>query len=446
MMTTPLVESHVVAARRLRRALAGELHLPGESGYEVQRQPLHATIDPWPSMVVEASGAADVRAAVVAAREHDLPLAVQATGHGTHVASDGAILVRTTGMATVLVDPDRRVARVGPGAVWGDVLTAAAPCGLAPLSGSSPDVGVTGYTLGGGVGWLARKHGFAADSLVRAEVVTADGSIVTASADEHADLFWALRGGGGNFGVVTALEFRLYPVARVYAGTSYFAIERAAETLACYREWIADAPDALSTAVLLTRSPEGERALAIRALHVGEADEARRLLAPLFAAAGAPLVDGMRPTRFVDAAMGGTAPRHVELFDALPDAVIDTLVAADARMSTVEVRHWGGAMARPAADAGPVGHRDVPLSVILDARVPAVVQALAPHATGGSFLNFLADPARTETAYTAANYQGLRQVKAAYDPDNLLRIGHTIPPADAEVSGRSAPRSRAASA
>ena len=182
------VESHPVAARRLRRALAGAVHVPGEDAYDAQPQPLHATIDPWPAMVVEACGAADVRAAVVAAREHDLPLAVQATGHGTHVASDGAILLKTSDMATVLVDPDRRVARVGPGARWGAVVAAAAPFGLAPLSGSSPDVGVAGYTLGGGVGWLARKHGFAADSLLRAEVVTADGSIVTASADEHADL------------------------------------------------------------------------------------------------------------------------------------------------------------------------------------------------------------------------------------------------------------------
>jgi FAD/FMN-containing dehydrogenase len=440
------VESHLVAARRLRRAFAGAVHLPGEVAYDGQRQPLHATIDPWPAMVVEASGAADVRAAVVAAREHDLPLAVQATGHGTHVASDGAILLRTSDMATVLVDPDRRVARVGPGAVWGGVVAAAAPFGLAPLSGSSPSVGVTGYTLGGGVGWLARKHGFAADSLLRAEVVTADGSIVTASADEHADLFWALRGGGGNFGVVTALELALHPVARVYAGTSYFAIDRAAETLACYREWIADAPDALSTAILLTHLPEGDRVLAIRALHVGEVDEAQRLLAPLFAAAGPPVVDGMRPMRFADTAMGGTAPRQVELLEELPDAVIDTLVAAGSAASTVEVRHWGGAMARPAADAGPVGHRGVPLSVILDAQVPDVAAALAPHATGGSFLNFLADPARTETAYTAEDYRGLREVKAAYDPDNLLRIGHNIPPADTTVSRRSARSSRAASA
>jgi FAD/FMN-containing dehydrogenase len=330
--------------------------------------------------------------------------------------------------------------------VWGAVAAAAAPFGLAPLSGSSPDVGVAGYTLGGGVGWLARKHGFAADSLLRAEVVTADGSIVTASADEHADLFWALRGGGGSFGVVTALELRLHPVAEVYAGTAYFAIERAAETLALYREWIAAAPDALSTAVLLTRLPDGRRALAIRAMHAGEADEARRLLAPLFAAAGPPLADGMRPMRFADAAMGGTAPKHVELLADLPDAVIDTVVAADAPVSTVEVRHWGGAMARPAADAGPVGHRGVPLSVILDAHVPEVAAALAPHATGGSFLNFLADPARTETAYTAEDYRGLREVKAAYDPDNLFRIGHNIPPADTTVSRRSARRSRAASA
>ena len=175
-------ESHEVAARRLRRAVAGEVHLPGDDAYDAQRQPLHPTIDPRPAMVVEASGAADVRAAVVAARDYDLPLAVQATGHGTHVPADGAILLRTSDMATVLVDPDRGVARVGAGAVWGDVVAAAAPFGLAPLSGSSPDVGVTGYTLGGGVGWLARRHGFAADSLLRAEVVTADGSIVTATA------------------------------------------------------------------------------------------------------------------------------------------------------------------------------------------------------------------------------------------------------------------------
>jgi FAD/FMN-containing dehydrogenase len=441
-MTTPIVTP---VARRLRRALAGELHVPGEPGYDVARRPLHDTIDPRPAMVVEARGAADVRAAVVAARAHDLPLAVQATGHGTHVPADDAILVRTSEMAAVLVDPARRVARVGAGAVWGDVLAAATPFGLAPLSGSSPSVGVTGYTLGGGLGWLARRHGFAADSLLRAEVVTADGSIVTASADDHADLFWALRGGGGSFGVVTAMELRLHPVAEVYAGTACFAVDRAPETLMRYREWIADAPDALSTAVLLMHLPDGQRVLAIRAMHAGAADEARRLLAPLFAAAGPPLVDGMRPMRFADASMGGTAPRHLELVRDLPDAVIEAIVAAQAA-PTVEVRHWGGAMARPAPAAGPVGPRDVPLSVIADADVPGLAAALAPHATGGSFLNFLADPARTATAFAPADYEALREVKAAYDADDVFRVGHAIAPADATLSRRYARRSRAASA
>jgi FAD/FMN-containing dehydrogenase len=441
-MTTPILTP---VARRLRRVLAGELHVPGEPGYHVARRPLHDTIDPRPAMVVEARGPADVRAAVVAAHEHDLPLAVQATGHGTHVPADDAILVRTSDMAAVLVDPARRVARVGPGAVWGDVLAAAAPFGLAPLSGSSPSVGVTGYTLGGGLGWLARRHGFAADSLLSAEVVTADGSIVTASADDHADLFWALRGGGGSFGVVTAMELRLHPVAEVYAGTACFAVDRAPETLMRYREWIADAPDALSTAVLLMHRPDGQRVLAIRAMHAGEADEARRLLAPLFAAAGSPLVDGMRPMRFADASMGGTAPRHLELLGDLPDAVIEAIVAAQAA-PTVEVRHWGGAMARPAAGAGPVGPRDVPLSVIADAHVPGLAAGLAPHATGGSFLNFLADPARTATAFAPADYEALREVKAAYDPDDVFRVGHAIPAAHATLSRRYARRSRAASA
>lgn len=446
-MTTPTiaVDIDVAAARRLRPTLAGDLHLPGERGYERTRRPEHATVDQRPAAIVEAAGAADVRAAVVAARDLDLPLAVQATGHGTHVPCDGAVLVRTSDMATVLVDPDRRVARVGAGAAWGAVAAAAAPFGLAPLSGSSPSVGVVGYTLGGGVGWLARLHGFAADSLLRAEVVTADGSIVTASADEHADLFWALRGGGGGFGVVTAVELRLHEVAEVYAGTAYFPIDSAAETLARYRAWIADVPDALSSAVLLTRLPDGERVLALRAMHAGAADEARKLLAPLFAAAGPPLVDGMRPMRFADASMGGTAPLQMDLVHALTDAVIEAIVAAEAA-PTVEIRHWGGAMARPAADAGPVGHRDVPLSVIVDAPAPAIAAALAPHTPGGSFLNFLRDPGRTATAFTAANYEGLRAVKAAYDPDNLFRTGHVIAPADATLSRRFARRSRAASA
>src|SRR5690348_12334245 len=180
----------------------GPVFRPGDPGYDDHRKPLNPALDPRPAVVVQAAGAGDVRAAVLAARRHALPFAVQATGHGTHVAHDDGLLLRTGTMASVVIDPDRRVARVGPGARWGDVLRAAAPFGLAPLSGSSPDVGVTGYTLGGGLGWLARRYGLAADSVLRALVVTADGELTVAGPDRNAELFWALRGGGGSFGVV----------------------------------------------------------------------------------------------------------------------------------------------------------------------------------------------------------------------------------------------------
>ena len=377
-----------------------------------------------PPLVVPASSPADVRRAILHARALGLPLAVRATGHGTHAPLDGTVLLDTSRMATVLVDADRGIARVGPGAVWSEVAEAAAPFGLAPLSGSHPDVGVTGYTLGGGLSWLSRRYGLASDSLLRAHVVTAAGSRLVASDEENADLFWALRGGGGGFGVVTSLELRLHHVAQVYAGTAYFDVERAAATLTRYRDWIGGAPDALSTAVLLTRLEDGRRVLAIRAMYDGGADAARRLLRPLFEVAGQPLADEMRAVRYADAAMGGTPPRHVELLDALPDAAIEAAVAAE-HAATIEVRHWAGALAHPEPGAGPVGARGTTLSVIADARVPA----LEPHGTGGSFLNFLADTSRTETAFTRSDLRRLRAIKRVYDPANLLRAGHTIDPA-----------------
>jgi FAD/FMN-containing dehydrogenase len=430
--------SSTLDASRLQRDLTGALHLPGGPGYDEQRRPLRADLDPRPAAVVEAANVADVRAALLAARAHDLPFAVQATGHGTHVAADGAVLVKTSAMASVLVDPDRRIARVGPGTRWAQVLAAAAPFGLAPLSGSSPSVGATGYTLGGGVGWLARKHGFAADSVVRAQVVTADGRLLTASPDQYPDLFWALRGGGGNFGVVASLEFRLHHIDQVNAGFLYFPIDGAAETLARYREWAASAPRELSTAFVLRRMPEtddvpqnlrGRSVMMLKALHSGDVDQTRRLLAPLTAAAGPVLRDELQTVSYVDASMGGTAARYLDFFHDLPDRAVEQLVAAHAANgSTVEVRHWGGAMADPGPNAAPVGHRDAPFSVILDAPQPDTAAKLAPYAIGGSFLNFLADPAGVERAYTAENLRRLREVKRFYDPENFFRVNHNIAP------------------
>jgi FAD/FMN-containing dehydrogenase len=446
-----------VDASAVRDAIGGRVYVAGESGYEPARLPWQRRLDPRPALIVEAANASDVRTALRFAREHDLPFAVQSTGHGVVNVPDGGLLLKTNAMSSVAVDAGRRVARVGGGALWSDVIAAAAPHGLAPLSGSSPTVGVTGYTLGGGTGWLSRRYGFAADRLLRAELVTADGEQVTASRAENPDLFWALRGGGGNFGVVTALEFELLPVASAYAGAAMFDAGRAAHAISVYREWALDEPDESNTALVLAQLPplpdlpepvRGKRVLMLRAFYAGPAEEAERVLAPLFEAAGTPLLNGMRDTSFPDAAAMMPPPppaiseMHIELLREIPDAVIDAAVEGHEAVMGIELRHWGGEMARPGEDAGPIGHRHVPFSVVaggqaatpedaerMMAGVKAVADKLAPHSTGGSFINFLSDPARTADAYTEGDYQRLREVKAAYDPDNVFAANHNIPPA-----------------
>ncbi|MFG3438847.1 FAD-binding oxidoreductase [Nonomuraea sp. NPDC047897] len=449
--------------RGLRDVFDGTVHLPGDDGYDTARLAWNRAIDPRPVAVAEAEHARDVRAAVAAAREHGLSLTVQSTGHGTHLPADGGLLLRTGRLAGVRVDPERRTARVGAGVLWSDVLAACAPYGLASVSGT-PAIGVAGYTLGGGTGWLSRLYGYAADNLLSARLVTAGGETVTASADEHPDLFWALRGGGGNFGVVTELEFRLYPVAEVYAGMSVHPVERAADTLARYREWALTEPDELNTSVILLRAPDpaggpGGWALGVRAFYAGGADSARRHLEPLLEAAGPAVTGGFGAMTFAEAvpAFGGPPPapmvveQHLDLLRQVPDDVIEAVMTAveasgpgeGSRLMAIELRHWGGAMARPAPDAGPVGHRDVPFSMIATAvptdtpsgrdraagaGVREVAAALRPHATGGSFLNFLTNPARTRDAYTLADHARLSRVKQVWDPENVFGRVHNIPP------------------
>jgi len=426
------------AAGALRATLRGPVHLPGDSGYDAGRATFGGTLDQRPAAVAEALTPADVRNAVLVARAHDLPFTVQSTGHGTRVPADGGLLVKTGRMAEVLVDPDRRVARVGPGARWGDVIAAAAPLGLAPLSGSHTSVGVAGFTLGGGVGWLSRRYAFAADSLLRAEVVTADGELVQASADRNPDLFWALRGAGANFGIVTSLEMRLHPAARVYAGTALFPIGCAAHALARFRDLAPSLPHELTVSFALMReAPDAlldGPVLAVRACYAGEADDAVRALLPLWRAAGTPLADELRSMPYAATeGLGGTPPRQFELFADLPSGLIDAAIDAVERpvgANAVEVRHWGGAMAGAGPGAGPVGHRDVPFSMTIDG-TGADAASLRPYATGGSFLNFLGDTERTHAAYTVEHYRRLRELKRAWDPENVLGRTHNIAPAPA---------------
>ncbi len=450
-------------AQTLRGSFAGAVHLPADEPYESERLAWMRAVEQRPAVVATASGAADVRAAVLTAREHGIPFAVQSAGHGAVRPLDGGLLLKTSALTQVTVDPERRTARFGPGAAWADVIAAAAPHGLAPLSGT-PTVGATGFTLGGGIGWLSREYGYAADSLISAEVVSAAGRLHTASAEEHPDLYWALRGGSGNFGVATSLEIRLYPVTTVYAGAVMFPIQRAADLLAHYREWAPQQPDQMSTAVLLIRMPpgppipepmRGKQFLALRVCFDGPADEAERLLKPLMDTAGQPLMNGLAVMPFAQSGGAITGPppppmvaaQVIDLFREIPEDAIDAMVAAAGAdspappMSTVEVRHWGGAMAEAGPDAGPAGHRDVPFSIITTAMIPApqldapvrawadaLATRLLPYATGGTFLNFLTDPALTRTAFTEQNYARLVEAKRTWDPDNFFRLNHNIPP------------------
>jgi FAD/FMN-containing dehydrogenase len=360
--------------------------------------------------IARAASPADVRGAVLTARARGLRVAVRATGHGTLVEPDSdTLLIDTSRMRSVLVDPDRRTARVGPGATWGDVIEAAAPFGLAPVSGTNAGVGVTGFTFGGGHGFLSRKYGLGADNLIRADVVTADGETLTARDDRRRGLFWALRGAGGSFGVATSLEVRLHAVREVFGGVARFDRGLAPHLLARFREYAM--PDALNVSVVVSAD-----AVALRGVYAGGADDAWRALAPLFLAE--PFEDTFRPMPYGETAtIGGTAPRRFELLRDVPvDAVLRTAETAAA----VEVKRWGGAIARGST---PAGHRQVPFSVTVDGED---VAPLEPHVTGGSFLNFLKDASRTRDAYTAADLARLLELKRAYDPDNVFGVGHSI--------------------
>ena len=435
------------AGASLRSGFGGKLWLPGEEGYDAARLAWNRGLDPLPAIVAEAESERDVALAIAVAREYGLPFAVQSTGHGTVVPADNGLLLKTSRMADVHVDPVRRIAKVGPGALWADVISAAAPYGLVPVSGT-PSVGVAGYTLGGGAGFLSRLHGYAADNLLRVRLVTAEAELITADADQNAELFWAVRGGSGNFGVVTSLEVRLHPVDNVYAGLSFYEIERAEEVLGHYAEWALGEPDELNTAVMLVRMPPGRLTLGIRVFYAGRYEEVEQRLEPLLKVAGEPVADGFRCMSFAEAgqviappAPPTAAVSRFDLFHELSDevlaAVVSAMTAEDSSLAGIEVRHWGGAMSRPAPDAGPVGHRDVPFSIAATAigqglevaeSVGRLARRLQPYATGGSFLNFLTDVAKTASAFTERNYARLREVKRTWDPDNCFRLNHNIPP------------------
>ncbi|WP_035812516.1 FAD-binding oxidoreductase [Jiangella gansuensis] len=444
-----------------RATLAGQAFAPGDDGYEDVRRPWNLLIDQRPALVVLAGSVADVQATVRLATERGLPLAVQSSGHGAvHPCDDGVVLnvSRLTGVA---VDADAQVASIDAGARWRAVLEAAAPHELAGLSGTAPTVGAVGYTLGGGLGLLLRRYGFAADSVLAADVVTADGTLVHASETENPELLWALKGGSGNFGVVTRLQVRLYHVPLVQTGMAVYPGDRAAEVLATWADWTGSVSDDVTSAAMVMSVPplpsvpepmRGQHVVMVRATIAG-GDGAE--LDALRSALGTPLMDGFRTATYLEAALSGMEPTDPmpstgdsALLDELSPAAVDTLLELTAPGSPVpgvEIRHLGGAAAKDPEQPSAVSHRDARYVAAANALAPtpeqlAVVRqrladgfgALEPHTRPGRLVNFMparSTPETVQAAFSPAAYQRLREVKRTYDPSNVFRFNHNIPPA-----------------
>jgi hypothetical protein len=448
----------------LRARVTGDLVLPGDAGWDAARLAWNLAVDQRPAMVALPETAGDVAAIVSYAAAAGLRVAVQGTGHGA-AARGGelgdSILLKVERMRGIEIDAANRSARVEAGVVWAEVAEAAAEHGLAALAGSSPDVGVVGYTLGGGLSWLGRRYGLAASNVLSVEIVTADGEIRRIDADTDPDLFWAVRGGGGSFGAVTAIEFALFPVAEVYAGVMLWPIERAGEILHAWREWTADMPDEMTTVGRLLQLPpipdipepfRGRSFVAIQAFHLGAEADGAELLAPVRALG--PEVDTV-------AAISTAALQHVHmdpehpvaavgdgmLLDELPAAAIDALVAAagpgsGSPLLSVEVRQLGGALGRPAAGGGAVSHLDadfalfgvgIAMSPEMGAAVAAytgvVREALSPWEAETTYLNFAERDVPAERIFGPYTNHRLRAVKTAYDPADLFRSNHPVTPA-----------------
>jgi len=437
---------------------------PDDDGYAAAHRAWNLSARHRPALVVMAENAEDVQRAVRYARSADLGVGVMATGHGTGTPCDGGVLVNTSRMRDVQVNPAARVARVAAGAIWADVVTAAAAHGLAGLPGSSTTVGVVGYTLGGGFGWLGRRYGLAAHSVIRAEVVTADGELRSASAYENPDLFWGLLGGTGNFGIVTALEFALHPVTTVYAGNLYFPLERARDVAEFYANWSRDAPSELTSALTFRRFPpvptvpeplRGRSFVAVRGCWCGDleagrvlVDQARETLGPAELDTFAP----MPAARLAAVSMDPVDPLPVrnrtELIRDLTPGTIDALVdlaGPDSRSPLVmlEARQLGGALVGPPDALSPMAHTTARFSLnaigmtatpeqdsAVRAQLEKVARRLQPYATGETYLNFLdldgATPDRIRAAYSAADWQRLLALKEHYDPTNVFRFNRNL--------------------
>ncbi|HYP48966.1 MAG TPA: FAD-binding oxidoreductase [Thermoleophilaceae bacterium] len=446
----------------LRSRLNGQALAPGEDGWDAARQAWNLLADQRPAGVVFAQGADDVVATVEFASREGLRVAPQGTGHSATALESlsDTLLLKTMRMSAVQIDAGARRARVEAGALWGDLAVAAGEHGLAGLSGSSPDVGVVGYSLGGGVGWLGRPYGLASNSIVAAEVVTAAGELVRADHDNEAELFWALRGGGGSFGVVTALELELFPVAELYAGSIMWPVEQAAEVMHAYREWARTVPDELTSGVRLLNLPpipevpeplRGRSVVDVTGAFLGGEAEGAALLEPL-RGVGQPFIDGFasippaglsriygdpeQPTP----GMTHSAPLLSELTPEAVDALVELGgPGSGTPLLMLALRHLGGALGSAPAGAGALDSLDgefvlygvgVPMAPeqagAIAEHLDRMVEAVSPWASGPDYLNLSERPVSMSSSFREDVLERLRDVKASVNPNDMFVASHPV--------------------
>jgi FAD/FMN-containing dehydrogenase len=456
-LVAPALEAAAIG--ELRADFRGSLLLPGDPGYEERRRVWNGTIDRHPAVIARCAGVVDVIRTVNFARERGLRLAVRGGGHniaGSAVCDDG-VVIDLSGMRSIRVDPARRTARVEGGATWGELDRETHAFGLATTGGVVSTTGVGGLTLGGGIGWLARSYGLASDNLVSVDVVTADGELRTASATEDPDLFWGLRGGGGNFGVATSLEYRLHPVREVIGGLLIHPYGAARDLLRFYLAFTASAPPALTCFAVLGSSPDGQPVAILAACYHGPAAEGERLLRPL-RTFGSPLVDGIGPMPYpaLQSMLDQSYPPGLfhywksSFLTALDDDAIDTMVAQAAERPTpmchLVIEQMGGEVSRLDADATAFAHRHRPYNLLIlgtaadRADVDACTGwarrcwvAMQPSVAEGVYVNYIGTEGdegsnRVREAYGAAKYERLARLKTRYDPTNLFRVNQNIRP------------------
>jgi FAD/FMN-containing dehydrogenase len=442
---------------RFEAGLGGDLLRQGADGYDAARRLYNATVDKHPGLIVRCSGVADVLRAVEFGRLHDLLTAIRSGGHNVagKALCDGGLVIDLSRLKGIRVDPGRRTVRAQAGVTYGEFDRETQAFGLATTGGLITSTGIAGLTLGGGLGWLMRKHGLACDNLVSADVVTAEGRMLTASAAENPDLFWGLRGGGGNFGVVTSFEYRLHPVGPVLAGLLIHPLSVARDLLRSYRDFCRAAPDELTAYAALMHTPEdGQPILAVMLAYAGDLAEGERVLAPL-RRLGPPVADSVRPMPYCDLqrSLDPIAPSGLQnywksdslrqLTDEAIDIIISHYEATPAPLALAIVEQLGGAVRRVGPGETAFTLRDDDFHFVLMSRWtdPATSEsnirwarefaaAMRPVSTGAGYVNALSeeDGDKLEAVYGPETYRRLMALKDRYDPTNFFRVNQNIRP------------------